>query len=187
MFKYCDCEYCLKGQEMPNPYPVFEHNVLVMDLKLEFDKRVSALCQFDCKRYNKKPTCPPNVPEPEYYKRALEGYTHACLIGRRYPYSDGLFQLHWRNYSTNEIHALVLTKEYELFKDGNAYAKAFIGGSCKHCPSDICNPKRCNVPARGRVPLEGTGINVFLLMKSVGIEYQEPPVDFFWRFGCVFY
>lgn len=187
MFRYCECENCIKGRVIPNPYEIFQRDFLVEELRLDFDLRVSALCQFDCKRYKKKPTCPPHVPELEYYREALQEYAHVCLIGRRYPYSDGLFQIHWRNYSTNEIHDLLLAKEQELFKSGHVYAKAFIGGSCKYCPSSSCSPKRCNVPGKGRVPLEATGINVYSLMKSIGIGYQEPPVEFFWRIGCVFY
>ena len=187
MFKYCECEYCLKGQAIANPYAIFQGDFPVKELHLDFDLRVSALCRSDCKRYNRKPTCPPQVPELEYYREAIREYAGVCLIGRRYPYSDGLFQIHWRNYSTNEIHDLLLAKELGLFKAGHAYAKAFIGGSCKYCPPDSCNAKRCNVPGKGRVPLEATGINVYSLMTSCGLEFQEPPIEFFWRIGAVFY
>jgi predicted metal-binding protein len=187
MIRFCDCNFCKKKQEIKNSYDIYEKNYLIDDVNIDFDVRVAALCKYDCSKYNKKATCPPVIPGFEYYRRALMGYKNICVIGRRYPYSDGLFIAHWRKYSTNEIHYLLLQKETELFRSGFVYAKSFIGGSCKYCESSKCGPDRCSVPSKGRVPLEGTGINVYSLMKSIALPFQEPPEEYFWRIGCVFY
>ena len=187
MSKYCSCSHCIKKETIPNPYEIYQKEVSLRDIDLDFDHRTTALCEFGCTKFGKKPTCRPYIPPMEYYIEALNEYKNICILGRRYPYSDGLFSIHWRNYSTNEIHDLLLKKEIELFKTGNAYAKAFIGGSCKVCPADVCNPERCIVPHKGRVPLEATGINVFSMLKGIGLDYQEPPVEYFWRIGLVFF
>ena len=187
MPKYCNCSHCLRNEIIDNPYSIFESEFLLKEIHLDFDYRTEALCKYGCARYGSKPTCPPNIPSMEYYIKALHEYERIFVLGRRYPYSDGFFSQHWRNYSTNEIHNLVLKKEVELFKKGHIYAKAFIGGSCKLCHADRCNPRRCNNPSKGRVPIEATGLNVLALMREIGLEYQEPPVSYFWRIGMVFF
>jgi len=171
---------------MDNPYDKYEEVFKVKSLPFSFDYRVTAQCMFGCKRYGSKPTCPPHIPDLEYYKKALSEYESVVFIGRKYPFDDGDFDF-WRNYSTNEIHNLVLQKEMDLFQKGHIYAKAFIGGSCKLCPIESCNPERCNIPARGRATLEGTGLNVYGIMTAIGCQFQEPPETYFWRVGAVFY
>ncbi len=187
MLKYCNCTECLKGSDIVNPYEFTEGAYSLDDVPLIFDPRSAAMCKYGCTRFNAKATCPPNVPDIVSYKRMLSAYSWFYVIGRRYPYSDSYFSKHWRTYSTNEIHSVLLKKELELFKQGEVYAKAFIGGSCKVCPEGHCRPDRCNVPSRGRVPLEATGVNVFSLIGALGLDYQEPPIDYFWRIGVVFY
>ena len=187
MTKYCRCNICLRNKIIINPYAIYQESFSLKDIRPDFDYRVTALCKFGCGKFNKKPTCPPNIPEMDFFKNALNEYNHIYILGRKYPYSDGLFSNHWRTYSTNEVHDLLLKKELELFNDGHLYAKAFIGGSCKTCSPDICNPARCVVPRKGRIPLEATGIQVFSLMRSLGLEYEEPPVNYFWRIGMVFF
>lgn len=170
---------------MENKFPIYQRDFKVEEVSLVFDYRVTAQCRIGCTRYNNKPTCPPKIPGMEFYQKALLEYKHLSVIARQYPYADGNFSKHWRNHSTNEIHKLTLKREIMLFQQGFSYAKAFIGGCCKLCLT--CNPQRCNIPSRGRTPLEATGLNVFLLMNSIGLTYQEPPQDFFWRLGVVFY
>lgn len=187
MIKYCTCRNCVEGSEIVNPFDLYSKSFALKDIDLLFDVRVTAMCKFGCERFNRKPTCPPNVPDTDFFQAAFKKYENIHVIGRRYPYDDGLFQSHWRTYSTNEIHDRLLLKERELFSQGHVYAKSFIGGSCKACAGDSCNPLKCNIPKRGRVPLEATGVVVFQLIKSLGMEFQEPPKDFFWRIGAVFY
>lgn len=169
-----------------NPYPIYSKRYAIKDIQLEFEHRVTAQCRIGCARYRRKATCPPNVPSFEIYQQILRAYDEIVIIARRYPFADGYFAEYWREHSTNEIHKLLLSQEMELFKSGNIYAKAFIGGSCKLCSTD-CNPVRCNQPGRGRAPLEATGMNVFSLMNQLGLLYENPPIHFFWRLGVVFY
>ena len=187
MTQFCNCSYCSKKESIINPYAIYQKEFSLTELQLSFDYRVTALCKYGCKRFRNKPTCPPNIPDMEYYVRALNECENIYIIGRKYPYCDGLFSIHWRTYSTNEVHHLLLKKEVELFKKGYVYAKAFIGGSCKVCSPNVCNPKRCNRPHKGRAPIEGIGLSVFSLMTAIGLEYQEPPEDFFWRTGVVLF
>lgn len=184
---FCNCRYCTNGHPINNPYPVYHKTFLIDELHLVFDYRVAAMCKYGCKKYRKKPTCPPNIPDIEYFKKALNEYENILILGRRYPYSDGYFSTHWRTYSTNEIHHMLLEKESELREKGFLYAKAFIGGSCKLCPDDMCVGAICKLPSKGRIPLEATGINVFKLMSELGLLFEEPPINFFWRLGAVFY
>jgi len=183
--RYCNCDSCIRGEVIVNPHKPYEREVEMRDLRLVFDGRTSLLCRIGCGKYGKKPTCPPNIPTSDYYQRIFDDYSKIFVIGRKYPYSDGMFQSHWRTYSTNEVHDLLLQKERHLFEQGHMYAKAFIGGSCKICPNESCSKHVCRIPHYGRVPLEATGINVYELFKSLGLSYQEPPIDYFWRVGIV--
>lgn len=187
MNKYCTCHDCIEGNEIINPFVLYSKTHPTKEVNLTFDIRVTALCRYGCERFKRKPTCPPNIPATDYFQVALKKYENIHVLGRQYPYEDGMFQSHWRTYSTNEIHDRLIIKERELFNLGHVYAKSFIGGSCKVCSGSSCNPSKCNIPKRGRVPLEATGINVFQLIKSIGMDYQEPPRNFFWRIGAVFY
>lgn len=187
MARYCNCDMCLQNKSIENPYDFYQGDFKLDDVKLIFDYRTSALCMFGCKRYGQKATCPPNIPGIDYYSSILKSYERCSIIGKRYPYSDGYFSSHWRNYSTNELHNVLLEREAELFNEGHAYAKAFIGGSCKLCPDERCDPKKCRIPSRSRSPIESTGVNVFRLMNTIGLEYQEPPKEYVWRIGIVFY
>lgn len=183
--RYCSCESCLKGVEIINPYEPFERELKLTEFALPFDGRTSLLCRIGCNKYGKKPTCPPHIPESQCYERIFASYTRAFVVGRRYPYADGHFTSHWRTFSTNEVHDLLLRKERLLFAQGHVYAKAFIGGSCKVCAGDACSHVSCRLPHLGRVPLEATGINVYALFEALNLKYQEPPADYFWRVGIV--
>lgn len=187
MTKYCQCVKCLSGEEVVNPYNFYQVTLPLVDVHIDFDYRVAALCKFGCEKFGKKPTCPPNIPDLEFFKRALNEYSNIHIFGRKYPYSDGFFLDHWRIYSTNEIHDLLLKKEKDLFNKGYLYAKALIGGSCKICASDMCRSGSCLIPGKGRIPIEATGIQVFSLMRSLGLRYEEPPINYFWRIGIVFF
>ncbi|MDO8343832.1 MAG: DUF2284 domain-containing protein [Cellvibrio sp.] len=187
MSRFCNCDKCLKKIVITNPFEGFEKHQKVKDSRLFFDIRVRSMCTFACGKYGKNPCCPPNVPMMDEFRDVISAYENVSVIGQRYPYSDGLFASHWRTYSTNEIHHRLLEKELELFNAGHHYAKTFIGGSCKVCPPDLCLPEKCKVPPKGRMPLEATGIDVYGFMKSFGLEFQEPPIDYFWRLGVIFY
>ena len=185
--KYCGCKACIENSIIENPYEIFEKRFSREDISLPFDFRASALCRYECEKFNSKATCPPNIPDMPFFQRTLNEYDFIHVLGRKYPYNDGHFLKHWRTYSTNEIHALLLKKEKDFFMEGQVYAKAFIGGSCKVCSSENCDPKRCRIPGTGRIPLEATGINIFKLMRSMDLEYEEPPVNYFWRIGAVLF
>jgi predicted metal-binding protein len=187
MGKYCTCSACGKNEAIVNRYDIYQKQFSIKEIDFSFDYRATAMCRFGCEKFKKKATCPPNIPEIEFFRRVLNEYRYVYIIGRQYPYNDGLFLTHWRAYSTNEVHDLLLNKEKGLFKEGAVYAKAFIGGSCKVCSSNNCGSVRCRVPGKGRIPLEATGVNIFALITSLGLEYEEPPVSFFWRIGGVFF
>jgi predicted metal-binding protein len=183
----CGYNSRIQHNKRTNPYDIYQGKFAIKEIGLNFDYRVSAMCKFGCEKFNKKVTCPPNIPEIEYFQNVLSEYRHIYILARQYPYNDGFFQTHWRTHSTNEIHELVLNKEKALFSEGWVYAKAFIGGSCKICSSDNCGSARCRVPGKGRIPLEATGLNIFSLMTSIGLEYEEPPIHYFWRLGSIFF
>ncbi|MBN2689836.1 MAG: DUF2284 domain-containing protein [Gammaproteobacteria bacterium] len=185
--RLCNCKYCSTGKEIANKYPLYMQEHDLSSLPLSFDYRVNIMCQLGCSRYRKKPMCPPFIPDYKFYEKVFAEYSKILIVGRQYPYDDGFFDVHWRTYSTNEIHSLLLQVEIEKFQMGHVYAKAFIGGACKLCAANVCDGSKCLRPNKARASLEGTGLDVFSLMNYLDLRFQEPPKQYFWRIGAVIY
>ncbi|WP_424359858.1 DUF2284 domain-containing protein [Methanocella sp. MCL-LM] len=132
-------------------------------------------CQFGCKNYGTRLTCPPYSPAPEDTRKVLDEYTTAYLI--RY---DGY--LDFDTYPPKDIHKTmdklslhvckaIYDMERHAFLAG--YYKAFAYGAhrCRKC--DVCaleEHKRCKFPVDTRPSLESAGIDVFATAKNAGLD-----------------
>jgi len=132
-------------------------------------------CQFGCKNYGTKLTCPPYSPSPEDTRKVLDEYRQAYLI--RY---DGF--LDFDTYPPEHIdqtmtklslHVCRAIYEMERFAFLSGYYKAFAYGAhrCRKC--DVCalyEHKGCKFPADTRPSLESAGIDVFATARNAGLE-----------------
>jgi predicted metal-binding protein len=173
---------------MPKPMGVLETELKEMALKsgatdfkfIEPAKVVTAhwvrlKCQFGCKNYGTRYTCPPYSPSPEDTRKVLDEYSRAYLI--KY---EGF--LGFDDYPPKRLHdamtdlslhvcKAVFDMERHAFLSG--YYKAFSYGAhrCRKC--DVCEVleggKGCRFPADARPSLESSGMDVFKTAENAGM------------------
>jgi predicted metal-binding protein len=132
-------------------------------------------CQFGCKNYGTRLSCPPYSPTPEETRQVLDEYQTAFLI--RY---DGF--LGFDNYPPKDLPGAMdklslhvcnaaFAMERHAFLSG--YYKAFSYGAhrCRRC--DVCalaeGKDKCKYPVETRPSLESAGIDVFATAANAGI------------------
>ncbi len=133
-------------------------------------------CQYGCKNYGTRYTCPPYSPTPEDTRKVLDEYSRAYLI--KY---EGF--LGFDEYPPKRLDAAmtdlslhvckaVFDMERHAFLAG--YYKAFSYGAhrCRKC--DVCavmekGGKGCRFPADARPSLESAGIDVFKTARNAGM------------------
>ncbi len=136
-----------------------------------FDIRATYQCRI-CQHYGKCHTCPPNIPDTEYWKRLCRSYNKAELHVLTAEYTNETFDVVRVN-SAKQLHLKLLERERECFVENKYWAAALVGGSCRICPNG-CGPI-CKYPEKSRVALEGAGIDVITTCKNVGITLPKYP------------
>jgi predicted metal-binding protein len=138
-------------------------------------------CQFGCKNYNTRLTCPPYSPTPEETRQVLDEYKTAYLV--RY---DGF--VGFDTYPPKDLPGAmdklslhvcdeIIKMERHAFLSG--YYKAFGYGAhrcrrCAVCPATERKDK-CKFPAEARPSLESAGIDVFATAHAAGLDTQVVP------------
>lgn len=155
---------------------------IVSTRDLVFDCRSRFMCR-SCKRYGKKATCPPYLPEVSYFQTLVEQYQLGLLVGVKCQLK-GLNREEIRMESSLSLHKILLELERQAFEMGHYFVISFIGGSCKWCSTDTCKFP-CSNPTKGRFPLEAIGIDVIETCKRLDIRLRFPVDDHLWRIGLI--
>jgi len=135
-------------------------------------------CQFGCKHYGERLTCPPYSPTPEDTRRVLDEFEIAYLI--KY---DGFLGLD--TYPPQSLTGAVKKASLKACDAGfdmerhaflSGYYKAFLYGAhrcyrCEVCALDEGRTK-CKLPVKARPSMESAGIDVFATAKNAGIEMR---------------
>jgi predicted metal-binding protein len=138
------------------------------------DFRTTYKCM-TCLKYGKKPTCPPNIPDFDYFNRLINSYKYGLLVGKSYRYSDEEEFKRIREESGPRVQEILLTLERQAFKRNYYWAISFIGGSCRGCNACPSDSSICVNPSRGRIPLEATGVDVIKTCEGKGIKISPFP------------
>lgn len=134
-------------------------------------------CQFGCKNYNTRYTCPPYSPSPEDTRKVLEEYDRAYLI--KYEGFLGFDEYPPKRLDKAmtdlSLHVCKATLNMERHAFLSGYYKAFSYGAhrCRLC--DICavgEQKGCKFPTEARPSLESAGIDVFRTADNAGLVTQ---------------
>jgi predicted metal-binding protein len=133
-------------------------------------------CQYGCKYYGTRFTCPPYSPDPEVTRKVLDEYEVAYLI--RY---EGFLGLD--TYPPNSLYDSLkkmsvracdagFEMERHAFLAG--YYKAYLYGAHRCYRCETCGVEegksKCRFPVKARPSLESAGIDVFATAKNAGIE-----------------
>jgi len=121
-----------------------------------FDFRTSYKC-ITCPKYGNVATCPPHIPNIDYFKKLIKSYYVGLLIIKEYKYNKRTFESK-RNDSSSRLHDVLLYLEQQAFQRNYYWAISFIGGSCRKC--QVCGINKCKEPSKGRIPMEAAGIDV---------------------------
>ena len=151
---------------------------------ISVDERVRLKCLVPrCLRAGETPNCPPNAPDLDLVRRALDRFSWAillkCDVGPIGDYAPGAGKTKEEKRRTLSFHRasakVVCELENEAYKDGYHLAMGFGGGSCKDylCQGILCqylDSGRCRFPHRARPALEAVGIDVVDLSRKAGWE-----------------
>jgi predicted metal-binding protein len=158
---------------------------------LLFSTKVKEACK-SCKRYGKKPNCPPYTESIEYYHRLLSKYKRAFLIVHQESIED---KNDWETLgreSSKRMAEHLSELRQQLIDKGHYFIVCFGAGSCKNC-------KNCTIPCthpdKAFMPVEATGVDVvkFCQVLSITLKEEEkinitfPVKDTFYRIGMVIY
>jgi predicted metal-binding protein len=133
-------------------------------------------CQFGCKYYGTRLTCPPYSPTPEDTRKVLDEFKTAYLI--RY---DGFLgfdtyppQNLYNSLKKMSVKACDAGFDMERHAFLAGYYKAYLYGAhrcyrCEKCALDE-GKMACRFPVKARPSMESAGIDVFATAKNAGIE-----------------
>jgi len=123
-----------------------------------------------CGNYGKNRTCPPNIGEVKELEKKLHSYENAIIVQNIYEIEDsldffGMFE------SKKKFDILFRELIYEIRSNYKNEDFLFLGcGGCSFC--DKCSyPAPCRYPEEALSSIEGYGIDVAELIKSVGLNY----------------
>lgn len=132
-------------------------------------------CQFGCKYYGTRLTCPPYSPTPEDTRKVLDEYRTAYLI--RY---EGF--LDCDTYPPQNLHGAIKKMSVKACDAGfdmerhaflSGYYKAYLYGAhrCYRCEKCVLEDgqSKCRFPVKARPSLEAAGIDVFATAKNAGM------------------
>ncbi len=134
-------------------------------------------CQYGCKNYGTRFTCPPYSPTPEDTRKVLDEYTKAYLI--KYEGFCGFDEYPPKNLdkAMTDLSLHVCNAVYDMERHAflSGYYKAFSYGAhrCRRC--DICAIAEkgnvgCKFPVVARPSLESAGIDVFKTSENAGMS-----------------
>jgi len=131
-----------------------------------------------CENYGMSLSCPPHVSGPEAFRKKLENFSQAVFFTIEVP-SEILYSSQAMEFF-RVLHERASGIEHSAVEMGFTHAQAYAGGPCKkifcadqpECPA-ISEKGKCRYPESARPSMSGLGINVGMLVKTVGWNWRE--------------
>lgn len=138
-------------------------------------------CQFGCKNYGTRLTCPPYSPTPEETRKVLDEYIRAYLIKYEGYLEFDTYPPEKLDEAMTRLSLHVCRTAYEMERHAflSGYYKAFSYGAhrCRRC--DVCSISNgctvCRFPSEVRPSIESVGIDVFKTAKNAGLSTDVIP------------
>ncbi len=120
-------------------------------------------CQYGCGGYDKRLTCPPYSPTPEYTRKMVDEYSKVLLMQIEDIPPEREMRL------SRKLKSVVAKLEREIFLDGYYKAFGMTSGPCRLCRT--CNTKKpCKYPYEARPAMEACGIDVYQTVRNSGLR-----------------
>ena len=144
-------------------------------------------CQFGCKHYGERLTCPPYSPTPEDTRKVLDEFEIAYLI--RYDGFLGLDTYPPRSLTgaVKKVSRKACDAGFEMERHAflSGYYKALLYGAHRCYRCEVCaleegvgiadgavGQTKCKLPVKARPSMESAGIDVFATAKNAGMEMR---------------
>ena len=127
-------------------------------------------CQYGCRMYGIRLTCPPYTPTPEETRKWLSAYSKALLI-------------EFKNLKDREdltrVHEIGVSLERDAFLSGFYRALVLVSGPCRYCKSCVAEKVKnrrllskadCVHPLKARPSMEAVGIDVYKTVRKAGFS-----------------
>lgn len=131
--------------------------MIIYTSKVDVMDWVVLRCKYGCEKYGKSHSCPPNSVSPSDMRKIMREYKRAILVAAKTKNPED--QKKFRKALIEMEKALFLANHYKAF--------ALVPGCCDNC--DACTAKEgkeCSHPKENRPCIEGTGIDIFALVKK---------------------
>jgi predicted metal-binding protein len=152
--------------------------------RIVVEDRVVLKCKSGCPSYGTCLKCPPYVPSPGEFRKMLGEYHFALIVKHKPPVmpddlmaglSSGRTGMppKLRSYMAeygNKVLAIMLELEKAAFNNGNTFAVALVGGSCRLCEKCDVETGLCRYPTRARIAAEAMGVNVIKTAENAGMS-----------------
>lgn len=136
--------------------------------KIEVAHWVRMKCQFACRWYGARCSCPPHMPPLDECRAFLREYTEAILLH----FAIRVAEPEQRHAATREINLRLLKVERDVFLAGHPKAFLFFIAPCNICEECKADPMACVDKTRSRPAPEGFGIDVFGMARQAGYEIE---------------
>lgn len=132
-------------------------------------------CQFGCRLFAKRFTCPPYAPSPSETAETVKQYQQALLVEFR----NRHFEDPQDTASQSMVHRSMYNLERQAFLNGFYKATAYGSGPCRLCPEcpaeklekpSLFNKKDCLNQKMARPSMEAAGIDVYQTVRQAGFE-----------------
>jgi len=138
--------------------------------EVAIDERTRIKCQFGCPNYRRGLMCPPHVPTPEIFSKALNRYNWAILFEFEVPGED----LTKVGDVQKQIQAFIERMEFETMGLGYNFSLGLRAGECRICERCVAwlgeEDLLCRHPAQARPAMEALGIDVIQTLKNTGYD-----------------
>ncbi|MCL2862694.1 MAG: DUF2284 domain-containing protein [Methanimicrococcus sp.] len=148
------------------------------------DDRVRLKCLVPLCRHYGDLVCPPNVPEPEEFRKYLKLYRFGLLVSTEYENPPKPKSLIDSEEISKEIRKksvdlsdILLKLEGISLQKGYRFAAGFTGGSCRYCDNCVKTGGECKTPYRARPSMEAVGVDVVETLRNADMELEFPVGD----------
>jgi len=141
-------------------------------------------CQYGCKMFGIRLTCPPYTSTPEETRKWLNDYKKALLIEFSGMGKEG---------EQREMHEIAVELERDAFLSGLYRPLVLVSGPCRYCTPCVAEAAadrgtmtkaNCKFPMKARPSMESVGIEVYKTVHKSGLKVNivkegEPYKSFF--------